>query len=188
MNRAARLRTALVAALLVAPACTSKTSTDGPAGGPVPGAADSHCGTKVVTVDPAQCNAPVAADAGVEDFGAPLFGSEGDDDDCKYHVKWTGAPRLNADTTFTVAVTHKADGKPLTGEADNVYIEAYLTDTHPAANAGAAAKEGPPGTYTIDQVRFDASGQWTVRFHVAAECHDTEQSPHGHAAFYVSVP
>ena len=48
--------------------------------------------------------------------------------------------------------------------------------------------------YKVGPIRFDAAGNapghyWTVRFHLYEECNDSpEDSPHGHAAFYVSVP
>lgn len=190
-----RTTMACAAALAVATvACTSKTNDPGPAGGPVAGAADSHCGAKVTVVDPGQCTAAAGDDAGAgaggagggDDFGATMYGAEGDDDDCKYHVKWSAAPRVNEDATFTVIATTKADGKPLTGAKP--YIEAFLGATHPAPNAPTTTTEATPGTYTIGPVRFDASGDWTVRFHFAADCNDNEQSPHGHAAFFVHLP
>jgi hypothetical protein len=38
-------------------------------------------------------------------------------------------------------------------------------------------------------VIFDAPGDWTLRFHLHEECDDTlDDSPHGHAAFHITVP
>ena len=126
----------LVAASLALSACSSsKDSTPvnpGPAGGPVAGAADAHCGSTKQPTDPKVCM-PVGGGAGggagaggmgaggmgaggmgaggggdMPDVGATMVGSEGDDDDCKYHVAWTSTPVYeNQDVTFTVTVTKK---------------------------------------------------------------------------------
>ena len=78
-------------------------------------------------------------------------------------------------------------GGPATGA--NVDIEAFLSDTHPAPNSGVHTTEGPPGTYHIGPVRFDAKGRWTVRFHLHEDCADeAADSPHGHVAFFLDVP
>jgi hypothetical protein len=191
----------------------------------VSGAGDAHCAGKSVAVEPAICHAAHAdadagsaeagADAGgmaISDYGPTLFLTEGDDDDCKYHVKWsspqvdTGAspasvrlalsPRhegeappstaaADGNATFSVVLTSKADGKPVTGAPVN--IEAFLDDLHPAPNTTQSVHETSPGTYTVGPVAFDASGRWTVRFHIHDECNDGETSPHGHVAFYVQV-
>jgi hypothetical protein len=195
----------------------------------VAGAADTHCGTDVVTVDPNVCVAGDPSEAGADggageadageaaggDYGATLYGSEGDDDDCKYHVKWSaasGAPATaskggltlhalrplhggeehgasggadGGDVTFTVTLTNKADGTPVTGAP--IDVEAFQSDTHPAPNTDQVSKEISPGTYTVGPVRFDVSGQWTVRFHIHDDCDDSETSPHGHAAFFMQI-
>ena len=66
---------------------------------------------------------------------------------------------------------------------------AFLSDVHPAPNTDAKATATSAGTYTVGPIRFDAAGTWTVRFHVSEECTDVaEDSPHGHAAFFVRVP
>jgi hypothetical protein len=64
----------------------------------------------------------------------------------------------------------------------------FLNDTHPAPNTDQKSTEGPDGTYRVGPIRFDGKGQWTVRFHFHEDCDDSETSPHGHAAFFVSVP
>jgi hypothetical protein len=172
-------------------ACSS--GNDGPTGGPVVGAADTHCslpdgGTIVQPTSQASCNIPAPADAGPTQYGDTMFNSEGDDDDCKYHVKWSStAIRENSDVTITSIATNKATGQPATGA--NMDLEIFLNPTHPAPNSGAKTTEGPPGTYQTGPVRFDAKGQWTVRFHLFETCTDVApDSPHGHAAFYVNVP
>jgi len=204
-------------------ACTSSSNNDGPAGGAVSGALDTHCNgkdpqpTSEASCHPAEtgdtggdtgdAGADAAADSGASgdageptggddaggenggsDFGATLYNSEGDDDDCKYHVKWTSTPvRKDQEVTFTLNLTRKADNQP--GTKADPYVEVFLNDTHPAPNTHSTSTETSPGTYTIGPVKLDAAGQWTVRFHVYGSCSDeAEDSPHGHAAFYVQVP
>lgn len=183
---------AFVVAAAFAPACTSKSNGAEPSGGAVPGPADAHCAGKVTAIDQAQCTVRPDADAGggADDFGDALYGTEGDDVDCKYHATWSGAPVRDALTKIALTVVTKTDGKPLTGAATGTYVEAFLGD-HPAPDVGgggAPSTEGPPGTYAIP-VWFDRTGRWTVRFHIASNCFDAvESSPHGHVAFYVNVP
>jgi hypothetical protein len=170
------------------------------AGGPVTGAADMHCsgdgGPVVQRVNPAVCHpdAGAGADAAagdggdmMPDYGDTMYNAAGDDDDCKYHVTWTATPICqDTDVTFTVTATYKTDGSPVRMAATRA--EVLLSDTHPAPNTLQTPTETAPGVYTVGPVRFDASGMWTVRFHFFETCTDSEESPHGHAAFYVSVP
>lgn len=116
-----------------------------------------------------------------------MYGTSGDDDDCKYHVVWKSSPVCENDgVTFTVTVTSKSDGKPVTGAG--TLIEAVLGDTHSSPMTGNTT-EDPPGTYQIGPVLFDEPGKWTVRFHIHEECTDvSDESQHGHAAFFVDVP
>lgn len=181
--------------------CTSKTDPPtGTAGGAVIGAADTHCAAKAfqATVQ-ASCHPPAVdagtMDAGPEDAGPPkseygetLFNTEGDDDDCKYHVSWSSTPiRQKTDVTFTVVAATKTDKMPATKGAS--YTEIFLNETHPAPNTKVTTTETSPGTYSIAPVQFDAPGKWTVRFHFFGDCEDlNEDSPHGHAAFFVNVP
>jgi len=184
--------TSMVAAAACAVACTSKTPDPGPAGGPAAGPSDTHCAGKppqptnlvICKIPPAATNAGTAA----SDYGATLFGTEGDDDDCKYHVKWSATPlRENTEVTFTVIATKLAEQQPLTGSP--VRLEVVLGDTHPAPNTDQRSSESSAGTYAVGPVVFDKPGRWTVRFHFHEECFDTtEDSAHGHAAFYVDVP
>jgi hypothetical protein len=170
--------------------CGSDTPT-GPTGGPVAGAQDTHCngpdgGVIAQVVDLSTCN--LNADAGAPDYGPTNFNSEADDDDCKYHVSFTQTPvRENTNVTFTVTATYLTDGSPATGA--NTITETFLNDVHPAPNSGTTTTETSPGVYMIGPIVFDASGQWTVRFHLHENCQDaTDDSPHGHAAFFISVP
>lgn len=129
------------------------------------------------------------ADLGLDDeYGDTMYGSEGDDDECKYHIKWSATSIAeNQDVTFTVQLTTKTDDKPVTG--GQIYIEATLGDTHPPKKTPPPGSESStPGTYTIAGVQFDQAGKWDVRFHINGQCEDGEESPHGHGAFFVQVP
>jgi hypothetical protein len=179
-----------IAAVVVACSSSSSGGVSGKTGSAVAGAQDAHC-TSVVTVDPAACTA--IPDAGMTDGGMPspygdtLYNAEGDDDDCKYHVKWTASPiQQGVDVTFTLAMTYKKDGSPVRMASQR--LEVFLNDTHPAPNSDQKGPETSPGTYADGPIRFDAPGRWTVRFHFHEECNDAPTSPHGHAAFYVDVP
>ncbi len=182
------------------PVCTTS-------GGQVSGAASTRCvaadgGKTKQEVSEASCHpdggaadhAPDAADAAnddpASDYGDTLYGTEGDDDDCKYHVKWSATNVCTgADATFKVGiVTTETGAAPL---PTGIRVEAYLDETHPAPNTNVTAKEDATGTgiYTVGPVKFDKPGRWTVRFHFREECSDAlESSPHGHAAFFVDVP
>ena len=157
----------------------------------VAGAQDSHCGTNVVTVSTAACkggggDAGADAGAGTPDYGDTMFNADGDDDDCKYRVKWTAASGAGGTVNFTVTLSNKSGNTPVTGAP--IDVEAFLDETHPAPNSGQTSKEtSTPGTYTVGPVAFDTSGKWTVRFHIHDECDDSDESPHGHAAFFMQV-
>jgi len=186
-------------------ACSGSSSTDGggdagPAGGPVDGGPDDHCtvgddggflipdgGLFIQPTDQAVCQQD-AGGVDATDFGPTHPGTIAYDDDCKYQVSWSATPiRENADVTFTIVVTDLSTQGPLTGA--NPYIEAFLSSTHPGDTASAVTKESPPGTYSIGPVHFDAPGTWTVRYHLFGDCTDaSDESPHGHAAFFVEVP
>ncbi len=181
--------TALVVLAAVAWSCSSGDQR-GPAGGPVSGALDKHCtlpdgGVQVQPTDPAACQ---TGGAGASNYGPTMYNSEADDDDCKYHVKFTVSPVYqNTDATFTVTATKKADGSSAAGA--NVDAEVFLDATHPAPNSNQHTTESPPGTYQVGPVRFDKAGQWTVRLHLFEQCLDgVPDSPHGHAAFFIDVP
>ena len=126
--------------------------------------------------------------SGGGDFGPTRCNNESDDDDCKYHVSWSSTPiRRDTDVFFTVTATKLFDGTPATGA--ETQIEAFLNPTHPTPSVNINSTEGSNGKYQVGPVRFDQAGMWTVRFHLYQQCLDVvENSPHGHAAFYVSVP
>jgi YtkA-like len=193
-RRSLLLVTLSLGAFGMAAACSSS-------GGPITGPADSHCGSKAQPTSQSACQGGMGGSSsssssssgagGAEmggDYGATLENAEGDDDDCKYHVKFTSTDiGENKDVTFTVVVTNKADGKPTTGA--KTAAELFLSDTHPGPNTDQKVTESPNGTYQVGPVRFDAPGKWTVRFHFFEDCSDlNEQSPHGHVAFFVNVP
>jgi hypothetical protein len=182
---------ATLAAALAFFGCSSSNSITGPVGGPVAGPQDTHCdlpdgGIMAQVVDLSTCH--LNADAGAPDYGATMYNAEANDDDCKYHVSFTATPiQENLGVTFTVTATYLSNGMPATGA--NTLTETYLNDTHPAPNSGTQTTEQPGGIYQIGPVVFDAPGQWTVRFHLHEECQDaTDDSPHGHAAFFIAVP
>jgi hypothetical protein len=127
-------------------------------------------------------------------FGATMYGTEGDDDDCKYHVSYETTPLCENDGVYLVVKANylTRDGAPLTGACTQA--EMCLNNQHvgPAPTDAIGSEpviEGPPGTYTIGPVVFDEAGTWTVRFHFNEICCDlVPDSPHGHAAFFVDVP
>ncbi len=152
------------------------------------------------------------------EYGATMFGStgggdsgpivnQGDDDDCKYHIEWTSTPICRSSTlgvVFTVTVTNLATGLPVTDipAAEGVLPEAFVPTTLDAACDTLTTHPSPTsfgdahffqtaatsGIYQ-GQIIFDQSGEWTVRFHIHEECSDARpDSPHGHAAFHITVP
>jgi hypothetical protein len=155
-----------------------------PVGGFVAGGPDTHCGSQVVTVDQAACSASAP---GSVDFGDTHEGSEADDDDCKYHIRASSTDvRQSTNVTFSIVVTRKTDDSAVVGADPSA--EVFLTPTHPAPNSSQTSKENPAGTYRVGPIRFDASGRWTVRFHLFESCADLPESPHGHVAFFVDAP
>ena len=199
----------------------SSSANTGPAGGPVSGAVDSHCGSTVVTVDPSTCSGDTgeggAADVGDgasaggasaggatdcnqthdAEYGDTLYGSEGDDDDCKYHAAWTSTPiRLNEDVTLTLTTSDLATQMPLVALADgktpltrlDVYEPCNPDRRGPSQNYTPTITQTSPGIFSAGPVKFDQSGRWVVRFHLYEQCVDGDVSPHGHIAFFVDVP
>lgn len=131
--------------------------------------------------------------ADLGDYGPTMYGSAAYDDDCKYYISWVSTPiKENADTYFTVTAIRAADGKP--ASCAGIRPDVFLSLTHGVPAPKAPASEIAPGVYRVGPIRFDAPGNapghyWTVRFHLYEECSDErEDSPHGHAAFYVRVP
>jgi len=204
-------------ATLTALACTTEgTSTpaggdagargDGGAGatGVVVGPKDAHCGAKKQTTTAAACHPDAGgghshgtdaghshdtdAGGGASEYGETQYNDEADDDECKYHLKWSASGvAQNQDVSFTVALTAKAGGAAV--RAAPIRAEVFLDDTHPGPNTNQTSSEtATAGTYAVGPIRFDKPGKWTVRFHVFEECSDGLESPHGHVAFFVEVP
>ena len=122
------------------------------------------------------------------DYGPTMYGSAGNDDDCKYYLSWTATPiQENADTFFTVTAIRLADMMPATcaGLLPDVSLSVAVgvpTPPHPST-------EIAPGVYKVGPIKFTQPGIWTVRFHLFENCGDSQQdSPHGHVAFFVQVP
>jgi hypothetical protein len=182
--------------------CTSS----GPYGGPALGPVDNHCyllpdgGFPGGPLSPQSVDPNVATGACVQsgdagtgpEYGPTNYNSEANDDDCKYQVGWWSTPIQQGKVTFYVSNIFTTTGLPmdLPNAAANTIAEVYLNDTHPSPNANLqVTTEIDAGVYMIAPVEFDESGQWTVRFHFNEECLDiADDSPHGHAAFYVNVP
>jgi hypothetical protein len=138
------------------------------------------------------------------DYGATMYGMHGNDDDCKYWVSWTSDPICAGanGVRFTVSVWSNVDGTPVTGIPTGILPEAFITsgldaacDNHgshysPGSAASPYLTEVAPGSGIYSgPVVFDIPGEWTVRFHLHQECVDVlPTSPHGHAAFHITVP
>lgn len=157
-------------------------------GGPAAGEADRHCyddgGAHFVAVDPSQC-APSGAAAA--DYGETRYGTEAHDDDCKYAVAYAVEPICrDVGAFFTVTLKDASTGALL--PMAKTRAEVFLGDTHPAPNSGATTSEPSTGVYRVGPIVFDAAGTWTVRFHFFEDCADSVTSPHGHVAFFVTVP
>jgi hypothetical protein len=190
----------LLAACAGAAALLGCSSNDGPVGGAVTGEVDMHCvmnDAKVAQavgmcltgeVDAGAAAPDAGAGGGGNGFGPPIFNAEGDDDDCKYHVKWTSTPvRRTSDITFSVNVVRLFDGMPAKGAGAT--IDAVLNDVYPTPSSNIGSSEPSDGNYKIGPVKLDKSGRWVVRFHFYETCSDIpDDSPHGHIAFYVDVP
>jgi hypothetical protein len=122
-------------------------------------------------------------------YGPALFGQSGGDDDCKYDVSWTSTPICeNQPVYFTVTATSRVDHTPLVGA--NVLPDVVLNCDHVIPNI--PLEPTPvlaPGEYKVGPIVFDRPGNWVVRFHFYETCYDFwPDSPHGHAAFWVTVP
>jgi len=184
---------AFAACVLLVLGCSSNTPNGAHCsapGGPVLGVADNHCSSSHVTVDPGICSSGVTNE---DDAGAPetenvLYNREGDDDDCKYHIKWSASTVCeNADVMLQVQLTAKSDGAGVAGATP--WAEAFLVNqTHSAHYENQTYHEESAGNYSIGPIRFDAKGQWTLKFHFFPDACDVLESPHGHVAFFVNVP
>jgi hypothetical protein len=141
-------------------------------------------------------DASVTADAAAptSDYGPTMYGSAGNDDDCKYYVSWISTPIVEkADTYFTMTAIRLQDMAPATCAGVIPDVSLDPTDggfsTHGVPAPPNPSPEIAPGVYKVGPIRFDEPGTWTVRFHLFEECGDNlDDSPHGHAAFFVKVP
>jgi len=188
------------------------------AGGPSTGGTNAadHCmnGAARTAQDTAMCLSSVDAAAGDDDSGddqadagfvddgrcgegdyqPTIYGTSGADDDCKYDVSWTSTPICQGGPVYFTVVAKKrsaageSSDTPLTGAS--VRIESYLNDCKTLGpNMVQTSVEGPAGTYKVGPIGFNKTGRWNVRFHFNECCTDIpEDSPHGHAAFWVDVP
>jgi hypothetical protein len=189
----------MAGAVLLAAGCSSSPAS-GPLGGFVAGPADDHCSMndamtiQTVGVCATSGGGDAAAgtgggDASTTDYGAPIFNSDGYDDDCKYRVSVTSTPiRRNDDVTFTLAVMGLDPASPATGGMP--YEEITLNETYVSpSNPNAVETPAGSGIYKISPVKFDRAGQWVVRFHLFGDCSDAPpDSPHAHVAFLINVP
>lgn len=162
-------------------------------GGPTTDPADDHCGpdSGAIVQETGACvtEAPTTADAGPEEqTPGPWGGTASADDDCKYDVGYTVTPVCeNNDVTFTLTMKKRTDHSAVTGAGPS--LEVLDPAGIPAAEGSATASETSPGVYKITPIHFNKKGKWTIRFHFFESCSDTpEDSPHGHAAFFINVP
>jgi hypothetical protein len=202
---------------LLSAACSSSSGL-GPSttAAAVSGAADGHCGAAPnlaaltvgtcltneppsntsacgVTFAPDTAPPPDAGPTGGSPYGATLFNSSGYDDDCKYALSWTATPvKVNSDVMFTVTANYLT----ATGPGDPVHCAGVVVEVfNEAANKAAlspatpALEKGSTGSYDVGPLQPPVSGMWTVRFHLFEECSDAPaDSPHGHGAFFFTVP
>src|ERR1700690_3529043 len=76
---------------------------------------DEGAGAGASTAVDASTDTDADAAAPTSDYGPTMYGSAGNDDDCKYYVSWISRPILEkADTYFTVTAIRLQDGKPAT--------------------------------------------------------------------------
>jgi hypothetical protein len=183
-NDAAPFTVALSAADGGASSDADGSTTESDTQASVPDAATAEGGADTSTDDGG------AADAGavMSQYGATMYNSSGSDDDCKYNVNWQSTKVMeNVGVTFYMNALRRADGQPAKGA--NVVLEVFLNSTHPTPTNNIPNTDLGDGSYLVGPVQFDAAGMWTVRFHLYEICSDDPQdSPHGHAAFYVNVP
>jgi len=166
-------------------------------GGPPAEPADHHCeaDSGPIVQPTGQCitgdvDSGASDGGGAETTPGPWGGTSSADDDCKYDVSYSYTPICEkADVTFTVTVKKRTPGNPpLTGAGPS--IEVLDPGGLPGFGEGSQKQtEKSPGVYAIGPIHFNKPGKWTIRFHFFETCSDTpEDSPHGHAAFFIDVP
>ena len=160
-------------------------------GGPKTGAQDDHCMGTFNTVVPAECTVDAGTSSGGgSDFGDTMFNASGNDDDCKYLISYTvtGGACVGTDNFFTITLEDATTHAPITG-ATGIRPEIFITSSGTPVNTSSShTTELGNGQYKMGPVHFTTSGDYTVRFHFYEDCTDTETSPHGHAAFFLTVP
>ena len=166
---------------------------------------DSSCCNPSAGTLPAACNVDAGGGDSGCDYGATMYGMSGSDDDCKYSVSWTSSPICEGTggVEFTVTAKKLTDNSPVTG-GGMFMMEAFTTtpgdasaadycdngSLHPSPTDSARMTETTPGSgvYMVN-MQFDMPGAWTIRFHFHHNCADVlDDSPHGHAAFHLTVP
>jgi hypothetical protein len=157
-----------------------------------PGSVPSNAASCGITFDrdagTSDAGTPDAGAADLSDYGPTMYGSAGNDDDCKYFISWVATPIVeNQGTYFTVTAVRLSDMQPAT--CAGIRADTSLSINHGAPPPADPAPEIAPGVYKVGPIKFDTKGRWTERFHLFEECNDgPEDSPHGHAAFYIDVP
>ncbi len=137
-------------------------------------------------------------------YGPTNYNTGANDDDCKYQVAWWSTPiQFNQEVWFFVSNHYTLDGTPLTvneitGDPVAPNVVAEIEDNSgngiPPPNAGSAVTtEIEPGVFEIGPFLMNTAshlhGTWRIRFHFNENCVDAwASSPHGHAAFFFTVP
>ena len=123
-------------------------------------------------------------------FLPTLHGNEGDDDQCKYHVKVAiDGTAKNQDVYFTLTATNLGDGSPVKDNDPTPAVDVFLTAMHLAPKTDVKSMMTSPGAFKVGPVRFDQCGEWTARFHFFNHCgNDFLDSPYANIAFFVNVP
>lgn len=203
--RVSALFSVVTAAMMaLTPACggddDDSSANNAATGGPVKGATDNHCvdtqGKDIIqsvdfSVCPSTKHRAISPRHGDEEhYGTTLYNDSGSDDECKFDVSISAENvRIDSDSTISLSLTTRETNKAATGAKP--YIEAFLDDTHPLPGATPTGEETSDGEYKFSNVKFDASGRWTVRFHFYGDCETTAMAstePHSHVAFYMDVP
>ena len=170
---------------------TGGTSGTGGSTGGAGGASDDDGGAGDAPDDASSCGGPVPTtvvddhcdsyDGGPDRILPPRNGTEGDDDNCLFHVKMTiPCVRLNEEATFVVDMSDIHTKDPSKGAAPT--IDGFI-GSHVMPNTNQKWAENN-GIYTIGPLRFDQMGRWTVTLHM----YDASPTLHTHVAFHVDVP
>jgi hypothetical protein len=123
-------------------------------------------------------------------FLPTLHGDEGDDDQCKYHVKVAiDVTQKNQDAYFTLHATNLGDGSLVKDNDPTPAVDVFLTPMHMAPKTDVKTMMTSPGNFKVGPIQFDQCGEWTARFHFFNHCgNDFLDSPYANIAFFVNVP